>query len=369
MRIGILVTSPGKYEKKGFYNTQEMGLAKAMDPYFDEIKVYKLISDIPGNYLECIEGCNASSIQFVYAKKIGSSGIINVNILDHTLDVLIYFSDTQFAVPKVYRWAKKNGISFFPYIGVAESHSENKLIRKILDGLFVRNINIYKKCYCLAKTPNVEEKLKQLGIRRSIVAPVGLDISLLKSNYEKCKKDELKKVYGYKKDEKVLLFIARMVKEKEPERMVNIFAELVKRDKSYRLLMVGSGPLEAKVVKLAESRGIIDKIQWINRIPNRDIWKLYRMSDVYINLNPVEIFGMALLEAMYYECKVIAWKAPGPSYIVENGESGWLVESNEDAVKKIMDNKELGLKAHQRVISDFTWDKTADVIRKVISTV
>lgn len=34
---------------------------------------------------------------------------------------------------------------------------------------------------------------------------------------------------------------------------------------------------------------------------------------------------MAILEAMYYGCKVVAWDAPGPNLIIENGKSGWLV--------------------------------------------
>ena len=44
MRIGLLMTSIGVFGQKGFYNSQEIGLAKAMDTLFDEVKVYKLVA-------------------------------------------------------------------------------------------------------------------------------------------------------------------------------------------------------------------------------------------------------------------------------------------------------------------------------------
>ena len=44
MKIGIMVLSIGSFGKKGFYNLQEIGLAKAIDALCDETKVYKLVS-------------------------------------------------------------------------------------------------------------------------------------------------------------------------------------------------------------------------------------------------------------------------------------------------------------------------------------
>ena len=44
MRVGLLITSIGSFGKKGFYNAQEIGLAKALDSLVDEVKVYRLVS-------------------------------------------------------------------------------------------------------------------------------------------------------------------------------------------------------------------------------------------------------------------------------------------------------------------------------------
>lgn len=109
-----------------------------------------------------------------------------------------------------------------------------------------------------------------------------------------------------------------------------------------------------------------DAVQLVGRIPNSDIWELYRLANTFVNLNQQEIFGMAILEAMYYGCKVVAWKAPGPNLIIENGKSGWLAESNEKMMEKILDTTDFGEETHCRVLREFTWESSAGKMKQII---
>ena len=115
-----------------------------------------------------------------------------------------------------------------------------------------------------------------------------------------------------------------------------------------------------------EKLNLQDVVQIVERIPNSDIWELYRLADAFVNLNQQEIFGMAILEAMYYGCKVVAWKAPGPNLIIENGRSGWLTESNEEVIERILDTTDVGEVAHRSVLSEFTWESSAKKMIAVI---
>ena len=279
--------------------------------------------------------------------------------MDKTLDALLFFSDTQLSVPGVYRWCCRNKIKMYPYIGVIESHSTNKLKRLLINVLVQRNIRVYRKCVCFAKTPTVAEQMKQLGIKNSVVTPVGLDLSLLHRDYEQTPASEFKKKYGYSNTDKVLLFIGRLIEEKQPIRMIEILSEIRKRSQDYKLLMVGTGELKAAVEAKIKELDLADHVQMIERIPNSDIWELYRFTDAFVNLNQQEIFGMAILEAMYYGCKVIAWNAPGPSFIIEDGVSGFLVESNQDLIERIIAGNLEESIIHQRVIDCFTWGRVA----------
>ena len=369
MRIGLLITSIGNFGEKGFYNAQEIGLAKELDKLFDEVIIYKAISISEQKSINRVDGCSHTTLHQIPVKSKGINGIWNSCMMDNTLDALIYFSDTQLAIPDVYKWCCRNNIRLYPYIGVIESHSTNAVKKLIINTMFKRNITVYKKCTCFVKTPTVAENLNALGVKDTVLTPVGLDVSLLHADFEKSNIQEIKKKYGYSSGDKVLLFIGRLIDEKQPVRMIEILAEIRKKNQSYKLIMVGTGELKNVVVERIKRQNLSDYVQMIDRIPNSDIWELYRMADSFINLNQQEIFGMAILEAMYYGCKVVAWTAPGPELIIEQGVNGWLVCSNKELIDCIVNQQNLSSQAHRTIIDRFTWLTTAKKMAKYIQKI
>lgn len=363
MKIGILITSISNFGQKGYYNSQEVGLAKALAETCEKVEVYKLISIGQEKKTESI--CGNVVMHFIPSRNSGINGIINVEILDSSLDALIHFSDTQFSVPKVYKWCTEKKVQYIPYIGVVESHSTSRLKQIITNFLFKKNLAVYRKCMCCVKTPTVKKKLMSMGVDNMVIVPVGLDMDLLQKAYESSSILDLKKKYGYCEEDKVLLFIGRLIEEKQPVRMIEILSEMRKKDHTYQLLIVGSGELESDVEERIKELHLAGHVQVIERIPNNDIWELYRLSYAFVNLNQQEIFGMAILEAMYYECKVVAWEAPGPKLIIENGISGWLVKSNEEVIEKILDTIDVKAKARYRVLDNFTWASSVEKMQCV----
>ena len=364
MKVGILITSISNFGQKGFYNAQEIGLAKAMAKSCEAVEVYKLIPTDLEKKTEKI--CENAVLHLIPSKSSGINGVVKVNELNRSLTALIHFSDTQFSVPKVYQWCEKNGVQYVPYIGVVESHSTSRLKQIITNLLFRKNLAVYRKCSCCVKTPTVQKLLMGMGVKNTIVTPVGLDLDLLYVDYKVTSVVDLKEKYGYCEADKVLLFIGRMIDEKQPVRMIDILSELRKKDASYKLLMVGTGELKNAVEARIEKLDLEDAVQLVERIPNSDIWELYRLANTFVNLNQQEIFGMAILEAMYYGCKVVAWKAPGPNLIIENGKSGWLAESNEKMMEKILDTTDFGEEIHCRVLREFTWESSAGKMKQII---
>lgn len=366
MRIGVLVTSIGNFGKKGFYNSQEIGLAKSLEKYFEAVEVYKLVTVGEEKLIETIPGCTHARIHFLPSANYGINGILDCSVLDKELDALIYFADTQVCVPKVYRWCKKNKVDLFPYIGAVESHSTNKIKKTIINVLFSRNLRVFKKSHCFCKTPQVKERLESLGVQNTSIAPVGLDIDLLKTDYMEYNPYELKEKYGYSPDDRVLLFVGRFIEEKEPLEAIEIIKQLIEKDSRYQLLMVGSGALENEIRIAIKRADLSEKVRIINSIPNTVIWELYRFSELFLNLNRQEIFGMAILEAMYYGCKVVANKAPGPSFIIENNVSGYLCENRMELINAIEKGKvEPGI-VHERIMEKFTWNMTANRMIEVL---
>ena len=369
LRIALLVTSNNSFGNLQFYNVQELGVAKALDRTGARVIVYKLIQANQNPTPIHIDGCKHAIIIPLRARTITVHGLIDPQQLDPSLDVVIYFSDNQLAVPSVFRWMQQHNITMLPYIGAIASHSTSPVKRWVMNLLTLRNIKVYRQCHCFTKTPDIADVLHQRGVNNVDIMPVGLDLDLLNKDYALTPITTLKKKHGYGLGDKILLFIGRMTNEKQPLRMIDLLKALHMRGERYHLLMIGTGELEQAAKAKIKQSGLLEYVMMAECIPNADIWELYRMADCFVNLNQQEIFGMAILEAMYYGCKVVAWEAPGPTYIIEHGVSGILVNSNEDALDQIANGVIDKTAAHKRIVEKFTWEKSVQVLLDVINEI
>ncbi len=373
MKIGIIALSLNKTATPGYYNSQELGLGKALAAQAHSVTVYKLISKkvLSAPQTESL----LDNLQYVQlpASSLGINGFFPKKYLDASMDVLICFSDTQLYTASVAKWCRKHGITFYPYIGVINSASTNALYKRVMDVLTKRLVHFYRRQpVVFAKTPAVTARLHALGVSNAQLVPIGLDTTLLKQDYAHADRSALKKEWGYESSDRILLFIGRLTPEKEPLEMIRIFADAYEKDSSLRLCMVGKGELQSDVESLCNELHVKDVIKILPAVPNKQVWELYRISDYSINLNHHEIYGMTLLEAMYYECPVIANHAPGPDFIIgelaDNPSAPvYLVDSNEEIIAQILtdiqsENCRTEL-LHERIEGEFVWERIVDFLK------
>lgn len=376
MKIGILQTAYKKADDYGkFYNVQELGLARALAAEGHDVTLFKAVDGAGCEYKEC-DG--RLLVKLISVKYLGINGLLDVKSLDPTIEKLIYFCDTQIIVPKVYRWCINNSIEFIPYVGVMESHSESGIKREVMDFLSKRNLKVYKKCNILAKTPKIKEFLQYSKCTSVKLVSVGLDETVM--NHAEMVMDCGETVSN--RDDFRILFIGRMEEEKHPLEMLTIFEKLLDREagidagqKKFSLVMIGDGYMFDEVEtasKLIRKKYNLDedRLQLIRKVEYSEMHRYYRSSDVYVNLNRVEILGMSILEAMYYECPVIAIDAPGPRFILAEDEVCGIITGNADEVeekivrlsKEAESYREMVEKAKNRVRDEFTWSSIAKKI-------
>ncbi|MEC0304936.1 hypothetical protein, partial [Terribacillus saccharophilus] len=153
LKIGILTTTISNFGSTGFYNSQDIGLARKLRDNVEFVNIYKLISN-KGKRLSEPLFPNVR-VNYIPSRNIGVNGILDIKELDTDLDVLIYFSDTQLSLPRINKWCLRNSIKLLPYIGTMKSNSKNPLIRKVNNLISLRNANIYKGLTCIVKTSQV----------------------------------------------------------------------------------------------------------------------------------------------------------------------------------------------------------------------
>lgn len=361
--LGIIRLYCGESGKLEYYNLQELGLAK--EYVKNGYTVYIIILK-KGNKKNEYKKIN-KKIYLIYpiTLHIFNHGIFSVSIIRKLKLNLIHLnSDNQLLVPIVLCYCQKHGIEIYNYVGMLFPHNQNK-IKKMLANLVAKNnIFFYKRFLTIAKTGLISEELSNRNVKNIPIVPVGLDVDDIPHEY--ISKQELKKNLNIPLDKKIILFIGRMQEEKNPIEALKLLRSL---DKKYIMVMIGDGRLSGFVEKEIKCMSLEDRVYRILEVKNSEIYKYYRCADCYINLTKNEIFGMCILEAMYNRCIVIAFKAPGPCMIINNGGNGFLV-NNIKEIKFLLENNINGLeiirqRAYEVVCNNYLWEHSYKQIQNI----
>jgi glycosyltransferase involved in cell wall biosynthesis len=119
-----------------------------------------------------------------------------------------------------------------------------------------------------------------------------------------------------------VLAVAHLIPEKGIEYLLRAMATVP--DRSARLLVVGDGPEESRLRRLASELGIAERTQFCGL--RDDVASLLQEADVFVHpATWAEAFGWTIAEAMASGCAVIATQVGGIPELVEDGRSGILV--------------------------------------------
>ena len=121
------------------------------------------------------------------------------------------------------------------------------------------------------------------------------------------------------------------------------------------------GELEARIAEL----GIGERVHLLGQLA--DVTGLLDAADVFVSPSWSESFPYAVLEPMSFALPVVATEVGGVGEMIEDGVSGWLVESHDPAARAArvgdaLGDRELALRmgdaARERVLGRFTFAHT-----------
>lgn len=128
--------------------------------------------------------------------------------------------------------------------------------------------------------------------------------------------------------------ISRLSREKGLDRMISILSKL---DFPFTFTIIGNGPEKDNIIKLLEDNDLTTNTSHIPFTEEVDTY--LANTDVFLQTSYVDGFPNAVVESCSVGTPVIALKAPGGiSEIIEDGENGYIVTSNEafiDCLTKI----------------------------------
>ncbi len=160
-------------------------------------------------------------------------------------------------------------------------------------------------------TREVEPRLIPLGIRRPAWAPAD------------------RKAYGFSDTDFLMVSVGRLVARKAMDQLVRMLKDL--EDPAAHLLLVGSGPQEESLRRLAAELGVEARVHFLGFVSEEEKFGVLQMCDLFVSTSQHEGFGIVFLEAMASGLPVVCYDHGGQTDFLEDGVTGHLLRLNDEA--------------------------------------
>lgn len=164
-----------------------------------------------------------------------------------------------------------------------------------------------------------------------------------------------------------LVTIAHLVPRKRHEDVLRALWLLRDRYPRLRYRVIGGGPHEPALRRVADELGITDRVEWRGQLPHREALAAARDADLFVMPSIDEAFGVAYIEAMAAAMPAVgALGEAGPTEIADVGDGITLVPPGDvEALARTLDDllddpkvrRAQGAAARATVAAAFTWDR------------
>ncbi|HED12989.1 MAG TPA: glycosyltransferase family 1 protein [Gammaproteobacteria bacterium] len=172
--------------------------------------------------------------------------------------------------------------------------------------------------------------------------------------------------YGISETDCILVTVGRLVSRKAVDQLIRILGEI--SNTSVQLMVIGSGPQEDSLRKIAQELGVSKRVHFLGQVDEQTKFEVLRMADVYVSTSQHEGFGIVYLEAMASELPVICYDYGGQTDFLTSDVNGYVVKLNDtgafqQSCERLIEDSELRKKFTDRNLKEvegFYIDRCAD---------
>jgi glycosyltransferase involved in cell wall biosynthesis len=173
-------------------------------------------------------------------------------------------------------------------------------------------------------TWSVEEYLRVIGVTtRILVQPTGVEAPACDQR-DASELDALRAQHQLQPNEKILVTVSRLGKEKNIDFMLHAMARLGEySEHNYRLLVIGEGTERSVLEQTIADLQLEDKVTLVGGVAPDRVKSYYQLADVFVFASKSETQGMVILEAMSCGLPVVAVRASGIDDVIIDGKTGY----------------------------------------------
>lgn len=237
--------------------------------------------------------------------------------------------------------AKKLGVpEVHTYHTMLEDYVHYLAVSKLIPSQFAQK---YSKIFCnmvdgvIVPTPKVYDKLESYGVTTPMFTlPTGIDLTNFRKEFCPDQCLELRRQYGLSADDKILIFVGRIAKEKNIEKLITYHQKLVEIDSQYKLVIVGSGDYIDDLRLLTKQRMLEDAVIFTGKKDYKELPYYYNMADCFVIASDTETQGLVVVEAMATGLPVIAFDDDSFYPMVKKDVNGYYFTTEDEYIDRVL---------------------------------
>lgn len=176
-----------------------------------------------------------------------------------------------------------------------------------------------------------QRELIRYGLKKpSVVIPNGIRVSEIQRR--KIDVAKLRRRFGLPQGAHTAVFVGRVAADKSINVLLRAWKKVIGAIPNAHLLIIGFGPMEQSLKKLAVRLGVRDNVRFLGKVERQDLLKsgLYRLGEIYVSASKIENQSIAMIEAMAHGLPIVGVAVRGTKELVTN-KTGILVTPDNPA--------------------------------------
>lgn len=265
------------------------------------------------------------------------------------------------------RYAKARNI---PVISIYHTHfisyldyyiTKSKILKSVISKMTLKLMQkFYNKCDIIYVPTNVISiELEKYGIRKQLLKIWPRAINKNVFHPGKSLSKEMRHVLD--NDRPNILFVSRLVWEKNLKTLIRIYSKAMEADKEYNFIVAGDG------VAMDDLKIAMPNAKFTGHLDRNKLAGLYAASDVFVFPSVTETYGNVVAEAMACGIPCVIAHGGGSASLIKNGVTGFLVNPDDASgyIAKIEiilnepDLKSQFIQSGLRYTDQISWDSLA----------
>ena len=189
----------------------------------------------------------------------------------------------------------------------------------------------------IAPSQKTKDMLLRYNIQRPIfIVPTGLDLERFDPHLSSDERiQEIRAMANVKENEKIILFVGRIAKEKSIDFVIDGFRYIKEKNLPVKFLIVGGGPETESLLEKVRFLNLQDIVVFVGKKPAEQVPAFYHASDAFVSASLTETQGMTYIEALASQLPVFARPDDVLIGLIEEGKTGYFFRSPQEFAQRV----------------------------------